>query len=170
MEIKRALGITLLLLIAVCLVYAGQSHSQGTGPLGTTPSTAAPAQVQSYPQGPHAYGPGTQTPAYPSQAQPGMGTWNTDGTPNYPYPAYHNPYYDGTTARNAVTQTVEWVFGLPAMVMDGVSNFLDNSFFPRVPATQGGQPPADASGAPPAQATQPPSSLPQAGPYNPAPR
>jgi len=88
------------------------------GPNGYQPPVQAQAPVQ--------------TPAQ-SAGQPVEGT----GWPTYPYPQYHNPYYQPSDPRAVFNETVDWFFRLPSTVMDRFANFLDKNLFPASPATYG---------------------------------
>jgi hypothetical protein len=58
--------------------------------------------------------------------------------PQYPYPQYRNPYFDGMSPRAMLSDTLEWFFTLPAHVMGKFSEFMDSTAFPQKPATHGG--------------------------------
>jgi hypothetical protein len=58
--------------------------------------------------------------------------------PTYSYSRYHNPYYDGSHhAESFVYGTLDWLWTLPGDLYDRMSNLVEGSFFPPVPATSG---------------------------------
>lgn len=91
--------------------------------------------TQPVPQAPPAYSPNRG--AVPMQQAPGYSGYTQVPEPSYPYPPHHNPYYQGVSPKDLLANTIEWVLSLPATVMGRVSNFMDDNFFPRVPATSG---------------------------------
>lgn len=164
MRVKGILTVTLLVLFVVSMADGWQNQPAVTGPGVTTAQPTMPPPVPPYSSGQQPYGqPYPPAAAYPNQpgAAPSAGAAQ-DG-PTYPYPPYHNPYYDGTSARNFVNGSIEWLFGLPGQAIDTVSNFIDNRFFPQQPATSGGFP--QPVPAPPVPANQTP--LPPASTYVP---
>ena len=135
MRMQSTLGVTLLVLVVVSSAGAQNAPYSGPSP------AFAPAGVgrgMSAPQGtyaPQGYGVRPQ-PGYQDQysgSQAGAGQW-----PYYPYPPYHNPYYNQRmNARQALSGTIDWFFALPSNLMDRVSGFLDGRIFPQMPASQG---------------------------------
>jgi hypothetical protein len=99
---------------------------------GMTPNSPYSGTGQGYNR------PQDQQGGYPVQSQPLNPGTDAAGWPNYPYPQYHNPYYGGVPTRDLVSGTIEWLVTLPSTVMDRFSGFMDRSFFPQSPATQGG--------------------------------
>lgn len=157
-------AVALFVLCVVSLASAGQNQQGGTIPVVTIAQPAPQAPAPPYAGPPQNYW--QQYPpaaAYPNQAgvAPSQGT--AQGGPTYPYPPYNNPYYDGTSARDVLNGTIEWLVGLPGQAIDSVSNFIDARFFPVQPATSGGQP----QQAPPPAAPQTQAPLPSAGTYAP---
>ncbi len=75
---------------------------------------------------------GALKPAVPDQ--------RTDVGPKYPYPPYHNPYYDNSASKDPLNAAVDWLKRLPHSIVDRVVGFVDNRFYPSVPATSGGAP------------------------------
>lgn len=165
MGIKYIVGVAVMILVA-----AGSAPGQQPPYPGPSPQTV-PAPQGMAPQGsPYADAPTNyQSPGIPSGGyqyrqpvdQPGA---NQAQWPQYPYPQYHNPYYQGSDPRAALNGTIDWLFSLPAVLMDRFSNVLDKNIFPRQPATSGG------STAPPVQGTpmnqlepKPPAPVPQSG-------
>ncbi len=62
---------------------------------------------------------------------------NPQGLPQYQYPQHNNPFYDGSTPGGMVSDTIDWMVGLPSNLMDRFSEYLDTRFFPQKPATSG---------------------------------
>lgn len=144
MGIKCMVGVAVMI-----LVVAGSAQSQQNTYPGPAPQTAPVPQAV----GPHGLPPYSrppanyQSPGFPSgdngyQQPARQGPTNQAQWPTYPYPQYHNPYYQGADPRAALTGTIDWLFSLPAVVMDKFSNVVDRNFFPRQPATSGGSVPA----------------------------
>ncbi|MFH0821966.1 MAG: hypothetical protein V2B18_04395 [Pseudomonadota bacterium] len=80
--------------------------------------------------------------------------------PQYPYPPYHNPYYEGPSPGRSITNALEWVLGIPTAIVDRVADMVDAKFFPKIPAAHGGKPNPES----PAPRSEPvPSSSPDAG-------
>lgn len=139
MRIKSVLGAFLLVLSMISLAQAWNSSPAPAAPAGSSPNVAYPS-VQPYapPAQSHdaAYPP---PPGYQGQPMAPDPALSAQGDPAYPYPPYHNPYYDGdVSSRNFLSGTIEWFFSIPSTALDSFSNFLDNNFFPRAPATSGG--------------------------------
>jgi len=87
------------------------------------------------------------------------------GWPMYPYPDYHNPFYNGTSPRDLVSGTVDWIVGLPSTMMDSLSNLLDRKVFPQAPATHGANSPNSNAVKPLYVKPETPVTLPPATPY-----
>jgi hypothetical protein len=171
MRITSVLAVSLVVLSTVCSAQV-LNHPQNPGAASGSSPTAAYPSAQAYPAPAQGYGGSYQPPSqYQGQPAPPDYSLSPQGDPVYPYPPHQNPYYDGAAyPRNMLTGAIEWVFSLPSYAMDGVSNFLDNNFFPRAPATSGGSPqgqpqsaypsqrsPATAAPLPPANVYAPPS-------------
>jgi len=140
MGIKSILGVSLLTLALVASSEAQQSQypvqTPGSAPVPNASTSPATPYLPPAP----GYFPGTQPPAQPQmQGPPQSSGVQQSEWPHYPYPQYHNPYYQQMSPRDAISGTIDWVFSLPSHVMDRFSNFLDGNFFPQVPATQGAQ-------------------------------
>lgn len=121
-----------------------------------------PAQGQAYqgfPQG----NPGSP-PSGALQNRSGQGYQGADepGLPQYPYPAYPNPFFDGTSARNFLAGTMDWLITLPSNLLDRFSNYVDGTVFPQAPATHGQGPNVSAPQPPTPGSLEP---LPPASPY-----
>jgi hypothetical protein len=159
MRVKSIFTVGLLVLCVVSLADGWQNQPAATGPGVTTAQPPRPP-APPYFGGQQSYGqPYPPITPYSDRGGAAHQAVGAQDAPTYPYPPYHNPYYDGTSARNFVNGTIEWVFGLPSMALDGVANFLDNKFFPQQPATSGGTPePAPAPRVPATQAPLPPAS------------
>jgi len=146
MLIRHVLRMVFIVLTCTSFSYGWQSQPSGTPPGNTSPAPAPPSVAQQY-QGVPQYGGAPQPPPQydPQQSVGGA----QDPYPQYPYPQYHNPYYtgNGTTARDMLTHTMDWLFSLPLNLADRVSDFVDNRFFPQTPATHGGQPQSQIQGA-----------------------
>lgn len=139
MGIKCMVSIAAIIVLAAGSVESQQSvypvpnpqaapFPQEVGPQGS-PYADPPTGYQ--PTGPPVGGYQDQQPA--NQLSSSQGQW-----PTYPYPQYHNPYYQGADPRAALNGTIDWLFSLPSVLMDKVSNVVDKNFFPLQPATSGG--------------------------------
>jgi len=171
MRMHSVLGVSLLILITVS--QAGAQHAQYPAPApGSAPVPSGqgiPAPQATYP--PQGYGAQPQIPPQPIYQYQQPGTEASTGEwPYYPYPPYHNPYYEQRMSpRDAITGTIDWLLALPSTLMDRMGNFLDGRVFPQAPAAQGVRPSAqDSPGAQPIAGA--PSGLPEAGATAPAPR
>ncbi len=174
MAINRVLGVSIVVL-AMVSISQGQSW-QGQPPamqpaIVPLPQGAPPA-AQSYDPAPPGYGSMPQSAGrYQAQQIPPDPGTGRNAAPSYPYPAYHNPYYNGASAGEFLSGTVDWLFSLPSSVIDRVANFMDGNFFPQSPATYGGPPQSEVQGPPAAQETQRiEQSLPPAAVYQPGSR
>ncbi len=164
--------------VATLMILAMLSFTEGQQSLPPLPSPGPVPVPQGaglgspYTGSPQAYGTTVQ-PHGGYQVQPGQPDLGTDssGWPNYPYPQYHNPYYEGVSPRDMFSGTVDWFFALPSTVMDRFSGFMDRNFFPQSPAAQGSksQPESQAPTVPQANPGTS-QSLPPAGAYQPDPR
>ncbi len=138
---KILLGLILSLLTMVSLGWCQGGKAPSNGPVNSAVLqqwAMTPAQFGR--SAPNGYQPPVQaqTPIQtqiPSPGQPVEGA----GWPTYPYPQYHNPYYQSSDPRTVFNETVDWVFRLPSNVMDRFANFLDKNFFPPSPATHGNE-------------------------------
>jgi hypothetical protein len=72
-----------------------------------------------------------------SPDQQGVAAGSAPGGPAYPYAPHPNPYYSGTDPKAILSGTIDWMFSLPSVLMDRVSNFMDATVFPQAPATAG---------------------------------
>ena len=155
---------TILSVLAVCCaapVWAwqtappmGPTYIPAQAPAAPTPYVPAPTGTPNYNTPP---APARQMQPAPPQAYGGV---RQGQFPQYPYPKYHNPYFDGMSPRSVVSNTLDWFFTLPANVMSKLSGFMDSTAFPQAPATHGGQ--AYPGQTPPGQAPSGPA--PQYGP------
>jgi hypothetical protein len=113
---------------------------------GPVPPGTGNAPLAGYPQAQG--GPASEvSPGYAA----GAPTWQGNGTPptqgldvpgrqgypTYPYPPYHNPYFEGRVQPSFITRTLDWLFSVHTGVMDRVADYVDGKFFPRAPATSG---------------------------------
>lgn len=142
MKLKGAIWIVLLTLSALPGSYAWQNPQRNIpeGPPAGMPTQVGP-QVGVQGVSPNVNRPplGYQPPVVQPPAVQPQETANTqDGWPTYPYPQYHNPYYEGAAARNLLTEAVDWIVAVPSNVVGKVCDFLDTRVFPNVPATHGG--------------------------------
>ena len=142
---------------------AGSEHGPGSYASGI--GSQAPQQG-----GPHN---SAHHPPIVSQTGPGAGQLlepqsqsNAPGWPNYTYPEYNNPYYDGSSPGNMVSGAIDWALSFPSSVWDQFSGYLDSKLFPRSPATYGGKSPQAQSVAPHNPDLEPPN-LPPANSYTP---
>ncbi len=110
----------------------GQGPSLNKQPAYSSGPTQA-AEPQPYPR------PDAQTTVRPSYSEPAAPQNVDPEMPHYPYPKYHNPYYDGTPPGSLVSDALQWLMDLPAGAMEKFSNFMDSRFFPAKPATDGGR-------------------------------
>jgi hypothetical protein len=174
MSINRVLGVSIVVLAMVSISlgqnWQGQSPGlqQGAAPL---PQGAGPSN-QSYATTAPGYGNPPPSPGgyQAQQISPDQGTGREAPSP-YPYPPYHNPYYNGASAGEFLSGTVDWLFNLPSSLIDRVANFMDGNFFPQSPATSGGTPRSEVQGAPSTQESQRiEQSLPPAAVYQPGQR
>jgi hypothetical protein len=140
MKLESFLSILFVTLVVVASSHAWQNPAGTAGQRGPAAPTGIPPQVgpQVGIQGvsPHANRPpeGYQPPmAQPQEAQNAQ-----DGWPHYPYPQYHNPYYEGSPNPNLLTYAVDWVLAVPSNAIEHFCNFLDRRVFPKMPATHGG--------------------------------
>lgn len=162
---------TLFAIVAVLSLSCTAVGAQQVGPV-----TAPPAQVPySYdtnaPQ-PPVYSPPNAQPGYTNPQgyqQPTAEAYpppNQSPYPNYPYPPYHNPYYNGMSPKNMLSNTIDWLLALPSTVAGNFSNILDSRVFPAQPAGSGGRPPHTVQpSAPPVPDSAPTGPLPPAQPY-----
>jgi hypothetical protein len=140
MQIKQVLRMAFVILTCTSFSYGWQNQPAATTRGNTYPAATSRNTLQQQYQAVPQYG-GLSQP--PPQYQPQQsGGAASAPYPQYPYPRYHNPYYssNGMTPRNMLSNTMEWLINLPSNFADRVSNFVDNRFFPRTPATHGGQP------------------------------
>jgi hypothetical protein len=154
MRTKSIVAVSLVVLTMAPLAQAWSTPPNPAAATRPAPSVAYPA-AQPYSAPGQAYGGSYQAPSVHQRA-PGAPDYSsgTQDDPNYPYGPYHNPYYDGAAyPRNFLSGTVDWLFSLPAYAIDSFTGFLDNSVFPRVPATSGGSTQAQPQGAYPPQGT-----------------
>ena len=128
-------------------------------PAGPAPYAPSPGSNPGY------YGPPAAPQQY-GQASPQAGADTGQGQyPQYPYPKYHNPYYDGISPRAVVTDTLEWFFTLPSNIMNRFSNFIDSTVYPQAPATHGGTQSPGVGPPYPGQAPAAPTQGPAVSPY-----
>jgi len=154
MRIKSVVAVSLAVLSVASLVQAWNYPANQAAPTSPAPNVAYPSG-QPYAVPGQGYGRSYQEPSV-YQRQPVSPDYSSgaQGDPNYPYGPYHNPYYDGADyPRNFLSGTIDWFFSLPAYAIDSFTGFLDNSVFPRVPATSGGSHQAQPQGAYPSQAS-----------------
>ncbi len=131
----------------VTLWAASVCPGQNMGPAPRMPGSAGiPGQFsgpggqvmgggQDYYRGSH-----QRPPTHMAQPAPGQVESVPSGHPSYPYPPYHNPYYDGTSHNSFVSNILDWVFSVPTSVMDRFADYVDRRFFPAAPATRGQNP------------------------------
>jgi len=138
MGFKSLFGVCLLVLATA----SGAQGQYGQAPIPTRDAAVTPQQggptASPYSGFPQGYGNADSAPGgYQTQPAPGYSDMNSPDWPSYPYPRYHNPYYEGAAARDFASGTLDWVMSLPSNVFDRVSNFLDGHVFPQAPATHG---------------------------------
>lgn len=129
MGFKSFLRVSLLLLAMATTVAA--QYGQVSAPPPAVPVGPTPPG-----QGTYAYPGAAQSPLPAPQPQ-AYSDMNSPDWPSYPYPPYHNPYYEGASPRDFFAGTLDWLLSLPSNVFDRFSNFVDGRFFPQTPATQG---------------------------------
>jgi hypothetical protein len=174
MAIYRVLGVSIVVLmtVSVALGQTWQGQPQNVQPGISALPQGAPPGAQSYVATPPGYGSLPQSPsryqAQPIPQDPGTGR---DAPPPYQYPPYHNPYYNGASAGEFLSGTVDWLFSLPSGLIDRVANFMDGNFFPQTPATHGGPAQSEIQGGPSFRDSQGPvQPLPPAAVYEPGSR
>lgn len=165
MGIKCMVGIAITVLVAAGAAWSQQPPYPVPAPQSVPVPQVRP-QGSPYADPPTSYGSPGLPPSGGYQHRgpaPQAGT-NQTQWPSYPYPQYHNPYYQGVDPRTAINGTIDWLFSLPAVLMDKVSNVVDRGFFPRQPATSGGSTAAPARNSPSNRLEQTaPNPLPQPG-------
>ncbi len=173
MSINRVLGVSIVVLVMVS-VALGQNwlgQSPGLQPGMAPLPQGADSGNQSYATTTPGYGSLPQPPSrYQSQPMPPDQGSGREAPSPYPYPPYHNPYYNGASAGEFLSGTVDWLFSLPSSLIDRVANFMDGNFFPQSPATSGGTPQSEVQRAPSAQDSRIEQSLPPAAVYQPGSR
>jgi hypothetical protein len=139
MSLKSMVGISLLILTVPAASSAWQPPPAARQPGVLPPPRSVPAPEQSVPGVPREYPPGAPStgPVYQVPQAQGYSNGSQPGYPQYPYPPYHNPYFGGYSARNFVSNAIDWIITLPSNVFDRFSNYLDGTIFPRAPATHG---------------------------------
>ena len=143
-----------------------ETFAQQTGaPIGVGSLSPSGAQQPNIAPGPGSFPPVSSTAPNTLCASQSEPSQNAGAWPNYPYPQYNNPYYDGGSPGNMVSGAIDWALSFPASAWDKLSEFLDSKVFPRAAATYGGAPQVQTVA--PGAAAQQPQSLPQANSYNP---
>ncbi|MGO9567147.1 MAG: hypothetical protein ACLP5H_06370 [Desulfomonilaceae bacterium] len=171
MAINRVLGVSIVVLMTASIAqgqsWQGQPQSLQPG-VSPVPQGAPPVD-QSYVPTPPGYGSLPQPPSrYQAQPIPADQGTVSDAPPPYQYPPYHNPYYNGASAGEFLSGTVDWLFSLPSGLIDRVANFMDGNFFPQSPATHGGPAQSEVQGGPSFRDSPAPvQSLPPAAVYQP---
>jgi hypothetical protein len=174
MATKRVLGVSVVVLIMVSFAQgqSWQGQRQGLQPGMVLPPQAPPAADQSYGTIPPGYGSPPPPPsAVLQQSIPPDNPTGRDAQPLYQYPPYRNPYYNGVSAGEFLSGTVDWLFSLPSGLIDRFTSFMDGNFFPQSPATHGAPTQSEVQGARPLQDNQGSGqALPPAAPYQPVSR
>ncbi|MBI5568348.1 MAG: hypothetical protein HY914_00230 [Desulfomonile tiedjei] len=75
-------------------------------------------------------------PTQPRAAQPEARFTGPD-VPYYPYPPYHNPYYEEYARNNSMAESIDRLRNWSSDVWDRVSDVVTNRFYPTRPAAQG---------------------------------
>ena len=88
------------------------------------------------------------------------------GWPNYAYPEYNNPYYDGSSPGKMVSGAIDWALSFPSSVWDQFSGYLDSKLFPKVAGHVWGQI-SSGSACSSAESGREPPNLPPANSYTP---
>ncbi len=143
MRLKNFLTIPLMVIMLWSTAYGWDTQTLAPGV--TSYSAQNPASVSGQ-TGSGAL-PGSSVPAWsqsnlPSQAQQNLHRVDDGETPYYPYPRYHNPYYDESSEGNMLSGIVDRILRFPSNAVQGFSNFMGSKFFPAVPAAHGGSQPA----------------------------
>lgn len=154
------------LFLVIMILFCTPSWAQHWPSQPAGASTPPPA-----PQNPvHLKNPGLQAPISRSQSSEPVGfssggpsgyqrTADDPGVPQYPYPPYHNPYYDERYPSNRLTGTMERIRDWSAQVTELVVGLMDRNFyFKKSAASRRGDSPAEVSGSP-APEDQSPSAL-----------
>ncbi len=137
--------VVIILTVMMCALNLSSVLAQSPAPPGTLGDHVTGIAPQPQQQNP-SYGVAPVTPGQiqtrpeVSQSSQGQAGGNTTGWPNYPYPPYHNPYYDGGTPGNLLSGAIDWVLEFPSSAWDRFSEFLDSKLFPNSAATYGGKP------------------------------
>jgi len=164
MRRETVIGIALLVLTMVSTSWNWPPPAGAQQPTGPPLYQGAPAQGQQYqgfPQG----NPGMVPPGgFGNQSAQGYQGTGQPGFPQYPYPANPNPFFDGTSGRNFLANTMDWLLSLPSNLLDRFSNYVDGTVFPQVPATHGQAPNVSAPQPQPQGSLEP---LPPASRYTP---
>jgi hypothetical protein len=139
MRTRNLVGLLAILVILEGSVGAWQNQPvvQERSPAPNKQSTYGSGPGQIIP--PQPYGrPDGLLPGQQSQTAPGALQTGDPDMPSYPYPKYHNPYYDGTEPGSVISEMFQWLREIQSGVMERVSNIIDSRFFPAKPATDGG--------------------------------
>ncbi len=147
MKLKGLFSIFLLTLVVAAGSHAWQNPAGNTGQRGPAAAAGVPPQVGPQPgiQGVSPYANRPPEGYQPPLAQPQQAPTAQDGWPHYPYPQYHNPYYEGPPNKNLLTHAVDWVLAVPSNAIEHLCDFLDRRVFPKIPATHGGGQQGDAA-------------------------
>ena len=129
-------GIIAVLLAILAIASAAWAWQTGDPQAGGSP-TWNRAQTQQLPPLGGQPGYGGTSPIPPVYQGRQYEPPNQAGYPRYPYPRYHNPYYDGAPTGNFASSAVDWLLSFPSNLLNHVSNYLDGTFFPQAPATSG---------------------------------
>lgn len=138
MRIRSALGTSFLFLTMASASWTWQTTSTAPQPGGAVVPrrVEAPAPSQVGPQRGNAFD-SSRSSVYPEERGRMYSAPTRPDFPQYPYPRYHNPYFDGADAKNFFSNVFDWVFRLPSNLVNRFSDYVDTTFFPPTPATHG---------------------------------
>jgi hypothetical protein len=141
---------SLLVVLLVLLALHAPAHAWRYPPLAPSPPAASPTADAARPSTAvmPAVQPGPPVQVAPPSAappalaeRPGPTKEQAPATvgdfPSYPYPAFHNPFYQGPSTRNVLSEAVDWIRDLPSNAAGTVRGIWERSPFPRAPATHG---------------------------------
>ncbi|MGA8830847.1 MAG: hypothetical protein WB554_04515 [Desulfomonilaceae bacterium] len=141
---RKNMIITLTIMMSTIIISQGLAQVAGSqhGPGGYASGIGSQAPQQGDPPNPVNHAPivpragsGSGQPSQPQSQS------NAPGWPNYAYPEYNNPYYDGSSPGKMVSGAIDWALSFPSSVWDQFSGYLDSKLFPTSPATYGGKSP-----------------------------
>jgi hypothetical protein len=128
---------TIIVLYLTVPAQAGPLQAFGSAPaIPSSPAEAGPGLLRA---GPSTSGATLNRPpaSYRPYSGPADPPADENEFPRYPYPPFPNPYFEGASNRNVLSEGIDWIWGASTSVAGRVSNFVDARLFPAKPATQG---------------------------------